>query len=96
LLAKLIAALPEGLSLVGFLCISWPPVKLALDNKILTDLLGRDLGKTKLGKARGQQVIEKIRLGVQSFSAKDFRCMVWGLVLTVAGAAIKLIVVLAA
>ena len=96
MLAKLIAAIPDALSLAGFVFLSWPPVKLALDNKILTDLLGRDLGKTKLGKDRGKQVTEKIKLGVQYFSAKDFRCMVWGLVLTVAGAAIKLIAVLAA
>ena len=92
-LSKLIELAPDVISFVGAVLMAYPPLKVAVQNRVLTGLLGRDLSKTKVGSKWGPQTIETIRAIVQQFSANDFANMLRGLLLTALGAGVKVVVV---
>jgi hypothetical protein len=93
-LAKLIQLAPDLVSFAGALLMAYPPLKVALHNRVLTGLLLRNLGKTKLGAKWGTPTIETIREILQRFAPEDFAKMLAGLLLTALGAGLKVVSVI--
>jgi hypothetical protein len=93
-LGKLVQLAPDVVSFVGALLMAYPPFKVALHNRVLTGLLLRNLGKTKLGAKWGTPTIETIRGILQRFAPEDFAKMLAGLLLTALGAGLKVVSVL--
>jgi hypothetical protein len=93
-LAKLIALAPDLLSFAGAVLLAYPPLKVALHNRVLTGLLLRNLARTRVGEKWGPPTVQKIRQVLERFAPEDFAKMLAGLLLTALGAGLKVIVVL--
>lgn len=90
-LGKLVQLAPDFVSFAGALLMAYPPFKVALHNRVLTGLLLRNLGRTKLGAKWGTPTIETIREILQRFAPEDFAKMLAGLLLTALGAGLKVV-----
>ncbi|MDZ7651283.1 MAG: hypothetical protein U5L03_01280, partial [Burkholderiaceae bacterium] len=90
-LVKLLQLAPDLVSFIGALLLAYPPFKVALHNRVLTGLLLRNLGTTKLGAKWGTPTIETLREILQRFAPEDFAKMLAGLLLTALGAGLKVV-----